>query len=340
MFLVPCVTLVLVTLLVALLSQRRESSGGGYVWALAGLLVTAACWAAPLVQEFTTHPGNMTLLLRDQRGGKRAGFSFGMKMLSAATMPRTLWWRSLRGLSAPAVVRAIDSRSVLSGEVAVFFLILPLAIAWRVRSRPLATLSGVTIIASASLVLTFMNTPSSEMGKLVWLVIAIFPVGALSWLSLATAAFVLTRHLLRRWRPSDPELSHLAVARGLIWLAPLPLALLLALSLSQVSAALPTAFSWPLIPAVSSAARQIEAAIPPEPVRLATNRNAEAYPLITGIAMQLQAAGYRPEVTTRMLTSAVGPGYAYTSNTPLVDVTVHRVDGHIQATLSWQDVHR
>jgi hypothetical protein len=100
-----------------------------YRWAIIGIIAGLACWSAPLIQQFSARTGNMTQLIDTLRAGStaRAGRSFGLKALSAATQPPTYWWK----LPLPPLkLSTIDQRAAWFGvvELAVTALVLIIAI--------------------------------------------------------------------------------------------------------------------------------------------------------------------------------------------------------------------
>ena len=77
MFTVPSGVLAILALIVGLADSIRGRLG--YWWALAGLLAGAACWSAPLIQQFTSPDGNLGLLLTQQRRHDRAADRRGIQ---------------------------------------------------------------------------------------------------------------------------------------------------------------------------------------------------------------------------------------------------------------------
>src|SRR5260370_21374589 len=66
---------VVLALLVGLVSTIRVKRG--YWWTAFGLLLGAACWAAPFIQQFTSRYGNNLSALTSSLGAKRtAGTTF------------------------------------------------------------------------------------------------------------------------------------------------------------------------------------------------------------------------------------------------------------------------
>ena len=127
LYAVASATLVLLAFITCLTGSYR--SRAGYRWALTGLAVGAACWIAPLIQEFTGRPGNLSVLI-DSQGSRqqRAGLVFGLKSMAAA-VTRSGW---LTGFH-PAT---IDVQPAALGAAAVAVAAGSAAVAiWPLRSR-------------------------------------------------------------------------------------------------------------------------------------------------------------------------------------------------------------
>jgi hypothetical protein len=100
MFAIAAAAAVVLALIVGLVDTIRSGTGfRGYRWLIIGVVAGAACWAAPLVQQFTSRHGNLyALLLGNGTPQPRAGLAFGLKALSAAVQPPVYWWQPLRSI--------------------------------------------------------------------------------------------------------------------------------------------------------------------------------------------------------------------------------------------------
>jgi hypothetical protein len=99
MFAIASVLLVLLALITGLADAFREKKR--YWWAVTGCIAGLACWAAPLYQQFTSHPGNLTALLRNQAAGQRTGLVIALKSLTATSLPPPSGGRIRSSRSAP-----------------------------------------------------------------------------------------------------------------------------------------------------------------------------------------------------------------------------------------------
>jgi hypothetical protein len=75
----------------------RRIQGGGALWlpALVALVVAGICWSAPLVDEFTNSPGNLSAVASAAGGrGKTEGASAGWRVLTRAVGVPPRWLRA------------------------------------------------------------------------------------------------------------------------------------------------------------------------------------------------------------------------------------------------------
>jgi len=184
---------VVLALLVGLVSTIRAKRG--YWWAAFGLLLGAACWAAPFIQQFTSRYGNNLSALTSSLGDKRtAGSTFAWKALGATAQPPPLWWTPSLRFHYYGMAREIIGRSsgwgvavVAATGAALVLAIFPL------RSRRAAALSVISLIASVGLLVTNSSIPveNLDIRGQNYLLIDEYPVGLLTWLAVGSVA-VLT----------------------------------------------------------------------------------------------------------------------------------------------------
>jgi len=184
MFTLGSAALVLLALIVGVADAIRARAG--YWWVLIGLLAGAGCWSAPAFQQFAMPDGNIAALINStgsSDNGARTGASFGLKALTSAIQPIPLWWKAAQQ---PLVI--FDQISVRSSGYAVAVLILlavvGIAAIWPLRCRWLAALAAVTLLLSLAALATYSSVPVhyTSLHTLNYLIVMVFPVGALSWL--------------------------------------------------------------------------------------------------------------------------------------------------------------
>jgi hypothetical protein len=190
MFTLGSAGLVLLALIVGIADSIRARAG--YWWVLIGLLAGAGCWSAPAIQQFTMPDGNIAALINSTGGngnGVRTGASFGLKALTAAIQPIPLWWKPSQ--SSTVIYDQISARS--SGyAVAVLILLAVVGIAaiWPLRCRWLASLAAISLLLSLAALATYSSVPVryTSLRTLNYLIIMVFPVGAISWLVICSGA--------------------------------------------------------------------------------------------------------------------------------------------------------
>ena len=159
------VGLVLVAAVTGLADRFRTK--GGYSWLIIGLVAGAACWIAPLEQQFTSPAGtgNLSLLLQGDNEMPRLGFAFAMKALASLATPSPLWWRQ-------NISERHDLYQMLGSQPAALgFAILALtaasliiAVCW-LRSRGLAALAGTSLLVTLSASGSFALIPALVHGR-------------------------------------------------------------------------------------------------------------------------------------------------------------------------------
>jgi len=233
----PAVAVCLVAPVVCLVGDGagRQKRRTGYAWLLVGLGAGAAVWAAPLAQEVTARPGNLTLLARAAReSGPSIGWSAALHAFGGATEVPPSWVHQLAPSGAARFFAVAGTFSGRRGG------------AWRFRcSWP----------ASPFLVVSYLGA--------LWV-----PVGTAVWVTLAWAVGEVALGAARRrgggggLDPSEPA--------GIGWQRPAAMASAALLVLA--SATSPWSRAWPTCsrPAASTPARTRPSPTPPQDGRRRT----------------------------------------------------------------------
>lgn len=215
MFALACAALTLMTLIVGLAGGFRARTGCR--WAITGFVTGLACWMAPLDQQLTNPPGNMSLLLNAEKTGQHAGLglAFALKTLAAFTEPPPLWSRLHLG-QRQHIYRLFETKPAAFAVVilASTTMILLIAVFW-LRSRRLASLAAISLLVSAAAAITISRVPAGhgDRGRLSYLIIVMFPAGLLIWLTVATALFLAGRQLISgRRRTANTERAQPLIA--------------------------------------------------------------------------------------------------------------------------------
>ena len=324
---VASVTLVLLALISGLAGSHRCRAG--YRWAITGLAVGAACWIAPLIQEFTGRPGNLSVLLDSQGSSQqRAGLDFGLKSMAVA-VTRSGWQHGFHPAN-------IDTQPAVLGAAAVAVAAGSAVIAvWLLRSRRLAAVAVVNLVCCAATVATFANIPQSRERGVRYLKIVLLQAGLLDWLVAAAVVLLAGRVLLGRPGPVVSRARRQIAARTGGPVKPAPTAghlagrartartavrwagggVILGLSGSAslaVAQGLPQYCNSQIQADVRAATAAIERALPSQPVRL-TVVKANGRSLLNdavGIAWALRVSGYQPELIPQFALE-LGPGYEF-----------------------------
>ncbi len=178
----------------------------GYWWLVTGLVAGAACWSAPLIQQFTSPDGNLGLLLSSSGAatGTRTGGAFSLKALSAAVEPVPIWWKSRQ----PAAIYSLISHRPAWFAVAVLILLAVAAVmAVRpLRCRPLGALAVVSLVISLGSLVTYAGIPvhNTSLLTLGYLTVLLFPIGVLSWLVVGSWAVLTVRLAAAGWPRGQP----------------------------------------------------------------------------------------------------------------------------------------
>ena len=309
-----------------------------------GLIAGAACWSAPLIQQFTSPDGNLGLLLRSGRGartGPQTGSAFSLKALSAAVEPVPIWWKPL---PPPAIYQLISHRPARLAVAVLILVAVAAVMAVRpLRCRPLGALALVSLVISLGALVTYSGIPvhNTSLRTLGYLIAMLLPVGVLSWLVVGSWA-VLTARLIasrlatrpaaarrRRLPADDSERPAGQALRGAGLLAGLGATALIAVgAILAVALQGPTVRSVtadPAMPASVAASRQIARALPGQPIAL-TIRDFDTSALgrmTLGVTWALTPDGFRAEITPARLARELGTRYVFRGDAiPRVKVRV------------------
>jgi hypothetical protein len=206
------------------ISRRLRSGVGGWTWLPVGLTAGGACWAAPIVQQLTGHPGNVSLLLRCVGGQRAMGGRFGLATLASAVVPPPLWFHRWSG-SAPALLHGLAGQPAGVGIAVLATLATLAVVAWIAQRRDLAVLAGVGLLAAGSAAWEIAGQPKSTIVSLVEVVdVVLWPVGMLIWgvAALLVVEVVATFRAMPRRRglfgrassPSWPKHGRRLLAQG------------------------------------------------------------------------------------------------------------------------------
>jgi len=268
----PAVGLCLAAPLLGLAVRRRrgERLGGG--WWIVGLAVAAAAWVAPVVQQVTAVPGNLTLLVRAAGGsGGTIGWQAALRALGGATRLPPDWVHALP-TSSP-LARFFGVAGIVSGPdwwglVVLVLLVVIAGTAWRTGRTVLAVLAALTLVLALGGLATVASIPVSQFVVLGYLGALLTPVGIAVWVTFGWAAGDAAGAALRRWRrgagsvgdrasesdPVRPAVRAGPVVRWLVGLALVGASTGVSVTgLGDLGGSAPTLLGWPAVRATDVA---------------------------------------------------------------------------------------
>jgi hypothetical protein len=198
-------------LALSLRPSRRGRSGGAsrpgrralLGWTAAAILVGAACWSAPVIDELRGHPGNITLVARAADSSKPTlGASAGWHAVVRAVgvpswwlhVPASRWQRKYDVRSTPSTAEVDSALAMLAALAAVAVI----ALIRRRRDVAGGALIGLALCGGLAAVAASTPTPrvlSATLGYTMWLGTH---VGMCVWLMLAWSVWLALRWALGR----------------------------------------------------------------------------------------------------------------------------------------------
>lgn len=311
-------------------------------WAWTSGVVLLACWAAPVVQQLTTAPGNLTLIFTPGRPGQDMGTAFGLRAIAAAAGPRPLLFTTWSGNTFYAAAGRISGVPAWAGVALLVALAVAVVGAWGMRRRTLAALALVALVYASAGAWTTAHIPVSFIYTIGYLDRALWVLGPLVWAVTLWSVGALVLGAARRWRPAAPTVvghggpGHAGTARtqvGRGWyvgagVAVVGLLALVGTVLGRDAHGPPMRAAAVASGRVEVLAPQVERLVPRGPVVVtATNNSYPAYMAVTGLMWRLQSAGWRPETGVLFL-QLLGGSYNKTPGAPVVTVLLRR-DGAV-----------
>ena len=319
----------------------RNGRPDRFRWLSAGVGVGVVCWVGPFIQELTTRPGNLTLLVTNGASRKGLGVDAGFRVLGAQGSIRPIW---LTRATITGWHTAIGSFRSPAYGVFLLALMMSIAVLGRVFGHP--DLSSVAILATlCSLATVFMFTsyPIAESLFLYYLDLIWWVEGMVLWVVVGVAAFVGLRSLSSRRSAASngpPPESRQDHSRRWAILAGSVVALLLVSTVLSVRAMVSPSSNLHVMPVEDSEVEHItaavERAVPPGPVAVViktTDFGLTFFGVPVGVAWQLKADGWLP--TEPMAIQASNAFFVPPrTKSPTVVVTVQ--DGHVGSKVSRQ----
>jgi hypothetical protein len=168
-------------------------------WAAAAVVVGVVCWSAPLIDQATNDPGNLSLLAQAATTGKPTlGFDAGWHATVHALGVVPWWLQQPRSVLARIsdLAEAPGAISIASAVLVLAALVAVMVVGWR-RRRPDVWAAGALGLAlAAAVAVDAASTPKEALPTVVYTLRWVSPAGMCVWLMLGLAVAVLV------WPPS------------------------------------------------------------------------------------------------------------------------------------------
>lgn len=195
----------MVSLVLGWMQAGRYRTGHRRRPALLGLAVGAAVWLAPLLQELTGTPGNLsTLWTGAHHTGPRTGLGQALGALGSATRPLPTWLHRpdhATALQTFAGIAGLFSGPRWWGACAVVLTALVAVVAWRASQRRLCAAAATACAVALGTLVALAVVPANQFLVFTYLAVLLWPVGMLVWLLLVWAGLWGSVALGRRLAP-------------------------------------------------------------------------------------------------------------------------------------------
>ena len=338
----PAVAVCLLAPVVGILAARRSPVRVGPGGLVVGLVAGAALWIAPLVQEVTAHPGNLTLLARATgESGPSIGATSALRAFGGATWLPPSWIHPLPppGTALFFAIAGLFTGPAWWGVAVLVMLVVVAGAAWRAGRIPLAATAAVTFALSAGAVAAIASVPAAKFLVVGYLGALWVPVGTAVWVTFAWAVWSAGTGVggRRRMAGDVPDAQvgwwrtvMVATAVGLVLLS----AGVVWRGLDRMGGITPALAGWAAVHATAEAADAVQQVAPRGPSRLqvAGPGSATHFAVATGVAYLLVTRGYdpRPDSPVAYATFGRPPAHAPTVVLSLADdgrVSARRVAG-------------
>jgi hypothetical protein len=184
LFLVPAAALSVLALAFGLVGT---GAGHRLRWVGVGIGGGVVCWLAPLIQQATGHPGNLSALARSGGGHSTLGFAAGLRLVGLAGGPHPIWLTHHPSGFYPLAALEFSHPPWVGGLVLGVLGAIAVG-ALSTGRRALGSLAAVALVASAGLLVSFAVFPVKNLVSLGYLIVPLWVVGALIWVVVAWAA--------------------------------------------------------------------------------------------------------------------------------------------------------
>ena len=298
---ITAIGLVVVAPLAALVYGHRPPR---WRWLVVGLVLGAACWVAPLIQQVTGHPGNLSTVLHSGTAQASVGLGFGWHALATAVTLHPIWLTQFPYLIsfADQMPHYLRGHAEAGGFVGLGLTVGIAVAAWRAKRGELSALAVIGVVMAVGTVASFATFPRDNLGPVGYLSYVLWLVGILVWIIVVWAAGDLLVSGFRWWRGRRHLRGWVPIRFGLAVAA---LLLMVIAGVAALKTMVPEAHQLDANLKVDARldhaiARSVEHTVPPGPVivvvRPSTFGAHYGYYVIDywGVALLLLEHGWRP----------------------------------------------
>jgi hypothetical protein len=182
-------------------SEPHQAAGGRPTKpVVVGLVVGLLLWLPSLINGFSGHPGNLTLLWRSSTAaGSRIGYAHALQGLGAASWPPYSWAHRLPTTGSGAFLSIFGTtfHGAPWHGIATLVVLVVLGLWCSAIHRPaVAALLWVSVAATVMTVITIAQTPSNDAFELVYLGVLYWPVGTAATGAAVAGIVVVARSAL------------------------------------------------------------------------------------------------------------------------------------------------
>jgi hypothetical protein len=309
-FALPAIEVSLTAAVVGVIVCRSRHRRVNLGWLAVGTTCGLVAWIAPVVQQLTNHPGNLTLLWRvAHQGGTKIGLSQALGALGGASRLVPKWVNAPPHHGALSSFGYIANGFVGSQWWAVTALVLLAAItvvAFVTGRHLLSSAAALSFVVAAGTVRAIATVPAAQFLDFGYLNVLLIPVGTAVWVTIAWTLVELARPVIgpviTRRVPSCRErinaaAGHLVMLGGATMLAA-TLGWSLASGLDLLGTSSPTIGGWTAVQAADTGLSATARLAPRTPFRLelAEPSNDYRFSVLTGVAYLLNTEGFQPRL--------------------------------------------
>ncbi len=269
-------------------------------WLVLGLLVGAAGWIAPLVQNLGRQ-GNISALVASGQGQRTTGFAFGLRVVGWLGSPPPLWLRH-QPSNFYSLAASINANATVVGFLVLFALAVIALLAWRGGRRRLGVLSLVALVSCVGTAVSFSIIPERNALSVSYGISFVWALSILVWTVAVWSAVVLGSAWVGRRPPVEVERSSPRREAITGWVAIGVLTIVGSVGIASLRTFVPSQSNVGLSSAGDSSviqvAKHIERTVPPGPVVIRVSVvDADGFSSLAiaeGVAWQLEADGWEP----------------------------------------------